>query len=175
MSLSNFFRQFNCASNNGAISTNNTRQSKRKLKHNNSNLSNNRPSAPISPDHDSNHSINKIESSPECGQDFYEIGRFKVALKRCDNGAKLANDLNEMILERAKIEDDYGKSLKAWNNKWKKLLNSETNEEYGETTKNAWLAFLEAGNKTAGKYMYILLIRTCFLICQTFCSETKRF
>ena len=74
----------------------------------------------------------------------------KVALKRCDNGAKLANDLSDMISERAKIEDNYGKSLKQWRNKWSIQLNSETNEEYGETMKAAWLALLEAASKTGG-------------------------
>ena len=78
----------------------------------------------------------------------------KVALKRCDNGAKLANDLSDMITERAKLEDNYGKSLKQWRNKWSIHLNSETNEEYGETMKDAWLALLEAGNKTGGELTF---------------------
>lgn len=39
---------------------------------------------------------------------FWDIGKYKVALKRCDNGQKLASELSEMISERAKVEDNYG-------------------------------------------------------------------
>ncbi len=39
---------------------------------------------------------------------FWDIGKYKIALKRCDNGQKLADELSEMISERAKIEDNYG-------------------------------------------------------------------
>jgi len=67
---------------------------------------------------------------------FWDIGKFKVALKRCDNGQKLGSDLMDLISERAKLEDNYGKAIKSWSQKWTEQLNS--NAEY-ETTKDAWV------------------------------------
>ncbi len=67
---------------------------------------------------------------------FWDIGKFKVALKRCDNGQKLGSDLMDLISERAKLEDNYGKAIKSWSHKWTEQLNS--NAEY-ETTKDAWV------------------------------------
>lgn len=82
---------------------------------------------------------------------FWDIGKYKIALKRCDNGYKLGSDLSEMISDRAKLEDNYGKSIKAWSTKWKNQLEKES-PEY-ETTKEAWSAFLEAGSKQANVHI----------------------
>jgi len=73
----------------------------------------------------------------------------KVALKRCDNGAKLGADLIELLTERAKLDENYAKSLKNWKNKWSTYLQSDSTNEYGQTMKNAWLAFSKTGSETS--------------------------
>ncbi len=69
---------------------------------------------------------------------FWDVGKFKVALKRCDNGQKLGTDLAELISERAKLEDNYGKAIKNWSHKWNEHLIGTSSPEY-ETTKDAWV------------------------------------
>ena len=83
--------------------------------------------------------------------EFLKLILSVVLLSRCDNGYKLGSDLSEMISDRAKLEDNYGKSIKAWSTKWKNQLEKES-PEY-ETTKEAWSAFLEAGSKQANVHI----------------------
>ena len=78
---------------------------------------------------------------------FWDIGNYKYALKRCDNGHKLGSELIDMISERAKLEENYAKSIRQWNKKWSQHLNNESSEY--ETTKLAWKAFLDAGIQTS--------------------------
>lgn len=96
-------------------------------------------------------SVETYEDEINNKESFWEVGRFKIALKRCDNGAKLANDLSDLISERAKLEDNYGKAIKNWSHKWSEHLNKESSEY--ETTKDAWLAVLESGNKQANVHI----------------------
>jgi hypothetical protein len=84
---------------------------------------------------------------------FWEIGKYKVALKRINTGAKLCDEFVKMVNERcgalpaledfrAAIEKQYAKNLLQWAEKWEEKL--RTNGEYG-TTANGWRAiFTEA-------------------------------
>jgi hypothetical protein len=88
--------------------------------------------------------LNRLDSTPES---FWDIGNYKYALKRYDNGAKLAQDLTDMISERAKLEEAYAKSLRQWSKKWYDYLQNESTEY--ETSKDAWYAYLDMGNRAA--------------------------
>lgn len=56
-----------------------------------------------------------------------------------------------MVAERAKIEENYAKSLKQWYKKWNDHLESDS-AEY-QSTKQGWAALLETGNKTADVHL----------------------
>lgn len=94
-------------------------------------------------------------------ESFWDIGNYKYVLKRCDNGNKLSGELSDMISERAKLEEAYAKSIKQWSKKWSDHLNNESTEY--ESTKDAWYAFLEAGNQTADIHSETCKVRTCLL------------
>ena len=125
------------------------------------------PSAPPTPTSGSNSNLPDIAvsnikpkiSEPEETKDtyvndigessnFWEIGNYKKALERCDNGHKLAMELMEMITERAQIEEAYSKSLKSFHKKWTEHLRSKACKEY-ETGKDSWQAFLNTANKSS--------------------------
>jgi hypothetical protein len=61
-----------------------------------------------------NYDTESIDSLDKGERNFWQLNHYKVALKRCENGYKLASELNELISDRAKIEDNYGKSLQQW-------------------------------------------------------------
>jgi hypothetical protein len=88
-----------------------------------------------------------LDDENDEGKSFYDIGSYKIALKRCDNGAKLAKELEEMICDRAKIEDNYANALHAWHKKWSNHLNNNSSEY--QTTRNAWQAYLNLSNNIA--------------------------
>lgn len=70
---------------------------------------------------------------------FWEPGNYKRTTKRIEDGYKLCNDLMTLINERAEIEKNYAKSLKAWSKKWNDII--EKGPEYG-TTEAAWKGIL---------------------------------
>lgn len=116
----------------------------------NSNTNVNHVNYPSLPNSDSRYSVNfNANGSNHLNEpvSFWDIGNYKYALKRCDNGQKLANEMVEMISERADLEKNYAKSIRQWNKKWTEYLNNETSEY--ETTKTGWKAFLDAGNQTS--------------------------
>ena len=86
--------------------------------------------------------VNDIAES----SNFWEVGHYKKVIERCDNGHKLANDLKDMLTERAKIEEAYANSLKQFHKKWTEHLRSKSCKEY-ETGKDSWQAFLNTANK----------------------------
>lgn len=155
MPLPSFLRSFNCASgNSSSLQRKDSTLKRRKSTKSNQNLSMNHPSAPIPADNVSdissayvpNNTYRDSDQYADEHESFWKIGNYKYALKRCTNGQKVGSDLADMISERAKLEDEYAKSLRQWNKKWNDYL--EDSPEYG-TTKEGWRAFLEAGNKTA--------------------------
>jgi hypothetical protein len=69
------------------------------------------------------------------GRGFYEPGAYSVALKRCENGHDLAQQLADMFEERSQLESVYTNQLHAWSRKWHgELIKSQ---EYG-TNKKVW-------------------------------------
>jgi len=82
---------------------------------------------------------------------FWELNGYKIALKRVKNGQKLSGELKEMIVERAKVEEAFGKDLKQWSSKWVHSLKN-TSAEYG-TTKDGWYAFAALGEEEGDIYM----------------------
>lgn len=74
-------------------------------------------------------------SNSAYGRGFYEIGAYSVALKRCENGHDLAQQLGDILDERAQIELSYANQLRSWSNKWRNALTKS--QEYG-TNKKVW-------------------------------------
>lgn len=83
----------------------------------------------------------RVLSGPEAfannsayGRGFYEIGAYSVALKRCENGHDLAQQLADMYDERAQLELTYANQLRTWARRWHNELNKS--QEYGTNKKN---------------------------------------
>lgn len=53
---------------------------------------------------------------------FSQVGNYKRAVKRFDDGHRLCNDLMGCLQERAKIEKAYGDQLTAWSKRWRQLI-----------------------------------------------------
>ncbi|CAF3415161.1 unnamed protein product [Rotaria sp. Silwood1] len=86
--------------------------------------------------------LNTARSGPEAfasnsayGRGFFELGAYSVALKRCENGHDLAQQLADMFEERAQLELNYATQLRGWSHKWRKDLTKS--QEYG-TNKIVW-------------------------------------
>jgi hypothetical protein len=91
--------------------------------------------------------VNNIGDS----KNFWNIGNYKYAVERCENGFKLGNELIDMINERASIEETYAKSLKEWHKKYTNHLRNKS-DEY-ETSKDAWQALANTANLTSEIHM----------------------
>ena len=68
----------------------------------------------------SHHSEDNFTSA--CSDSFWEPGNYKRTTKRIEDGNKLCGDLMSLIGERAEIERNYAKQLKAWANKWNTII-----------------------------------------------------
>lgn len=66
---------------------------------------------------------------------FWEPGNYKKTTKRIEDGYKLCQELISLVSERADIERNYAKAMKAWSKKWNDAI--EKGPEYG-TTEAAW-------------------------------------
>lgn len=53
---------------------------------------------------------------------YSQVGNYKRAVKRIDDGHRLCNDLMGCLQERAKIEKAYGDQLTAWSKRWRQLI-----------------------------------------------------
>ncbi|XP_046440371.1 protein kinase C and casein kinase substrate in neurons protein 1-like isoform X1 [Daphnia pulex] len=73
------------------------------------------------------------------GGSFWEPGIYKRTTKRIEDGNRLCTDLVQLVMDRAEIEKNYAKNLKAWSKKWNELI--EKGPEYG-TTEAAWKGVL---------------------------------
>jgi hypothetical protein len=74
-------------------------------------------------------------SNSAYGRGFFEPGAYSIALKRCENGHDLAQQLADMFDERAQLELAYATQLRVWSNKWRNELSKS--QEYG-TNKTVW-------------------------------------
>lgn len=76
-----------------------------------------------------------FQSNSSYGRGFFEPGAYSIALKRCENGHDLAQQLADMFEERAQLELSYTNQLRSWSRKWHgELIKSN---EYG-TNKKIW-------------------------------------
>jgi hypothetical protein len=85
-------------------------------------------------------------SNSAYGRGFYEQGAYSVALKRCENGHDLAQQLADMFDERAQIESAYATQLRTWSRKWHNELTKS--QEYG-TNKKVWDQTITTGEPMA--------------------------
>ena len=77
------------------------------------------------------------------GKGFFEPDAYTVALKRCENGHDLAQQLVTMFEERAQLELSYTNHLRSWSRKWHgELIKSQ---DYG-TNKKVWDQTITTGN-----------------------------
>ena len=53
---------------------------------------------------------------------FWEPGNYKRTTKRIEDGHNLCNELMNLVKDRAEIEKNYSKSLKAWAVKWNNII-----------------------------------------------------
>ena len=49
---------------------------------------------------------------------FWEVDCYKRTVKRTEVGLQMCNELMKFIQDRAEIEKEYAKRLKAWSKKW---------------------------------------------------------
>ena len=56
------------------------------------------------------------------GGSFWEPGNYKRTTKRIEDGNRLCTDLIQLVTDRAEIEKNYAKNLKAWSKKWNELI-----------------------------------------------------
>ncbi|GAA6084156.1 protein kinase C and casein kinase substrate in neurons protein 1-like [Tachysurus ichikawai] len=91
-------------------------------------------------------SYDESTASDEAMDSFWEVGNYKRAVKRIDDGHRLCNDLMNCLQERAKIEKAYSQQLTEWSKRWRQLI--EKGPQYG-SVERAWLAVMTEAEKVS--------------------------
>ncbi|CAF0845862.1 unnamed protein product [Brachionus calyciflorus] len=152
-----FLKSLNCASSRSSEINKRTRKSQRRVKQKNTDTQNQPDVTQAVPNFSSfNPDSKQLErkfSIISGNEDisFWDIGNYKYTLTRCDNGHTLGAELAEMLSDRAKLEEEYAKSLKNWSKKWNNHLNKESTE--CEATKTGWKALLDIAEKSADVHL----------------------
>ncbi|KAK3556936.1 hypothetical protein QTP70_022432 [Hemibagrus guttatus] len=84
--------------------------------------------------------------SDEATDSFWEVGNYKRAVKRIDDGHRLCNDMMSCIQERAKIEKAYSQQLTDWSKRWRQLV--ERGPQYG-SVERAWISMMNDTDKVS--------------------------
>ena len=53
---------------------------------------------------------------------FWEVECYRRTVKRTEDGIQMCGEVMKMLQERADIEKDYAKRLKAWTKKWNEAI-----------------------------------------------------
>lgn len=80
-------------------------------------------------------------------ENFWDIDGYQAVIDRLNDGYDVCENLTDMINDRAKVEEDYVKSLRQWQKKWTEFLNTKS-KEYG-TVKIACQSMLQTAEKFA--------------------------
>ena len=62
--------------------------------------------------------VSADDSLAACSDSFWEVEGYRRTVKRIEDGLQQCGELMKLVQERADIEKEYAKRLKAWSKKW---------------------------------------------------------